>query len=458
MSRNCVLLGLIFVASASGQQPIGRIAYPTPIRDFAHGRNNEYPTPIRSYLHGSHVLPMVPVPAVPQQKSPQQKSPQQKTLDWDRLTNAQKLDVAKYWRWSADAKHHMAIVQVRAGDNGGSGTLVRADGLVITAAHVISGHSQATAIWSTGHQSTGPVIARNQDTDVAAFRVTTPPENAMVIPVTEKTVRIPAWFEYCGYGGPTGYLRHWWAELTKGDADNNHSRTTALNGDSGGAMLVHWEGGKIELAGVIEGSRRRQAYVGEDGQPWPLHYPLRSSKTQHVRDILAQCGPYACPPQYRRQQPQQPRGAPTAPQGQIDPIQRPPQPQPTQPQPTQPQQSCELTNDQLQEIIDALAEDDRFKGPPGAQGEQGPSGIGQQGDPGQDGAPGPGPTDEQIRAAIVAWITSHPTEIADILPPIYMRRREGRNGPIKSVDQIHLGQGWTFNEFPLDQLPKRNGQ
>lgn len=483
----CLLLSGLSLPS-DGQQ-YGRIVYPTPVRDFRHGSNNDYPTPIRSFLHGSHaeILPMVPVPQPSPQQKPTPQPIQKSSLDWDRLTASQKLEVAKYWRWSADAKHHMAAVQVRAGNNGGSGTLVRNDGLIITAAHVISGYSQATAIWSTGHQSSGPVVARNEDTDVAAFRVSDPPRNAAVIPVTEKSIKIPAWFEYCGYGGPTNHLRHWWAELTEGDADDNHSRTNALSGDSGGAVLVHWAGGKIELAGVIEGSRYTQAYTGEDGRPWPLHYPLRSSKTQHVRDILAQCGPYGCQPQYRIRpsqygQPQysRPRGAPTAPEGDIDPIQRPtPSTPPTPSQPESPP-ACELTEEQLQELVDTLAEDVRFKGP---KGEPGPAGVGIPGPPGKDGAdgaPGPGPTDAQIRDAVAEYVQAHMAEIVaaippiyidggrpaeirpgDHLPPIWLRRVDGATGREKSVEPIYLGEGWTFHEFPHDQQhakqPQRSG-
>jgi serine protease Do len=64
-----------------------------------------------------------------------------------------------------------STVQVRSGGDGvGSGTIWRADGLIITNAHVVRGLSATVELWD-GRVLTGGIIAKNSMLDLAAIKV-----------------------------------------------------------------------------------------------------------------------------------------------------------------------------------------------------------------------------------------------------------------------------------------------
>jgi hypothetical protein len=115
------------------------------------------------------------------------------------------------------------------------------------------------------------------------------------------------------------------------------------------------------------------------------------------------------------------------------------------------------------QIIEKLATDERFRGPvgpagqPGADGVQGPAGPqgspGETGPLGEVGPAGPPPTEQQIRAAVIAWAQSNPEELAALvlphLPPIHFRQVDGPTGrEISPPDAVRLGEGFTFNLWP----------
>lgn len=66
------------------------------------------------------------------------------------------------------------------------------------------------------------------------------------------------------------------------------------------------------------------------------------------------------------------------------------------------------------EMLDRMAADQRFRGKDGLQGPPGESITGPAGGTGPEGPP---PTDEQMQAAVEAWITSHPSEVAAMITP-----------------------------------------
>ena len=75
-----------------------------------------------------------------------------------------------------------------------------------------------------------------------------------------------------------------------------------------------------------------------------------------------------------------------------------------------------------------------------------PAMRGQQGEKGDTGADGVVDYD-RVREIVR-------DEVAMIPPaePIYMRRVNGRTGKVISVDAIHPGEGWTFLEYPGQEV------
>jgi len=346
------------------------------------------------------------------------------------------------WQWSPVADHHRAVVQVRCGSAGGTGCLIwrRQDGqagVVLTAAHVIEHGREAVAIWRSGYQSRGPVIVRTE-ADVALFAVT-PPADAVAVPVTQQSVPLPAALEFCGYGGPTDQLRHWWGQATHNDGRDVHSRTYALSGDSGGPVFVHWpasEGqpARVEVCSLIEGGAQRTNHgTAEDGEVWHYHHPLRSSRTSDLLAALSHqntqrfCGPGGCQPclPWGRRSPSTPTvpPAPRAPT-QPTPIQKPDVPPPIKPDPP----VLTVDYDKLAAILLAkMRADPMFRGPAGKDGLPGLPGP-----PGRD-APGP-----------EAWTPAQIDDLARRLPPIHFRKVwvSGERPPI--VESVHLGEGFTY--------------
>jgi hypothetical protein len=102
-------------------------------------------------------------------------------------------------------------------------------------------------------------------------------------------------------------------------------------------------------------------------------------------------------------------------------------------------------------MIELMAVDPRFRGPAGADGKdgsagpQGPPGEATAGPPGTSGPAGPPPTDEQIQAAVAAWITANPEQLAKLLPPIYFRKVNAATGvEIAPPQPVFLGEGFSF--------------
>jgi hypothetical protein len=114
-------------------------------------------------------------------------------------------------------------------------------------------------------------------------------------------------------------------------------------------------------------------------------------------------------------------------------------------------------------LVEKLAADERFRGPPGADGRDGIAGqdgpAGRDGPEGKTGPPGPtgpaGPpiSEQQIREAVIAWAQSNPEELAGLvlphLPPIHFRKIDAMTGKeIASPDAVRLGEGFSFFLHP----------
>jgi hypothetical protein len=245
-----------------------------------------------------------------------------------------------------------AVVKVRAGGRGGSGALIREDGCILTAAHVISSSSTATATWRNGYQSSGKVIAIDRTSDIAIFKVT-PPPRPIIIPLAKQNAKIGNECEFFGY--TTGSLTKGRSSLRsyfrRGNAYYLRFGPLVRPGDSGGPIVLD---GKV--VGVI--SAYESAY--RNGPPISSTGPALNGIV-----TLAQRCPPGLPPIFSPG----PRSPPSGGREPIvDPpiISHPPQTQPpTQPPPSCPpdgcKPKCDCDPDEIaKDIIDKLKKDKEF--------------------------------------------------------------------------------------------------
>jgi S1-C subfamily serine protease len=75
-----------------------------------------------------------------------------------------------------------AVVQLEVGQGLGSGVIYDAEGLILTAAHVIEGADQVTVRLSDGRELAGAVVGLHTETDVGVVRID-PPEGMAVAPL-----------------------------------------------------------------------------------------------------------------------------------------------------------------------------------------------------------------------------------------------------------------------------------
>lgn len=413
------VLSLLAALAASGQPltrtpiPAGQfraqIEYPTPLRDSIVGSNREYPTPVRGFLFGTHIVLPRPVGTSFPVNSP--------------------------WLWSQPAPHHASIVKTKSpsgqGFSHGSGVYVQTGDVkgVLTAAHCVKGGSQrASVIWSDGTETQGEIDLTDRDGYDIGFIVVQHP-TIQTLMIAAQAPQPGEWLEFAGFGGggQESPIRHWWGSLSAERASSlQFYECPVVQGDSGGTILnaAHEVVGVIAVGteATIGQIGQAQAFAKTGGAPFEAvaAFVGRVATGQWRLAPGGGCGPGGCGPQ----------GCPPGQGGgeqwgyppQPNPFQRPQGPPPDQqPQPpitpkqTPTPPTCQLTPEQVQTIIEALAKDVRFRG---AQGIAGPAGNnGTNGTDGTAGPAGPPPAPEQIQAAIAAWVSAHPAEVAAMVQP-----------------------------------------
>ena len=277
-----------------------------------------------------------------------------------------------------------AVLRILAENAAGCGTLIQATGnrgYILTAAHVVENRETVSAIWHDGHQSPARVIVADRQLDVAILAVS-PPANALTIPLagSDHWPQRGDTVELIGYGG--GRLRHWNATVNgyaMTDGIGRHQtlslQTRTIGGDSGGAIV--WRG---KLVGVIWGG----PLAGPNGPMLATHgtscvainaflttrnIDLTSpERTRIVRPSYPDCRGGSCPLPSRN-----PLPAPVNPDTQrlresIANLEK---------------RIAELEghpnlnidiNDVSRRLIDVMAADPRFRGPPGRNGRDGSDG------------------------------------------------------------------------------------
>lgn len=156
-----------------------------------------------------------------------------------------------------EAADSRAVLQVFGGAGAGCGTLVRVEGergWLLTAAHVVEGSPRCRLQWADGQSRDAEVVASDEVLDVALVTLAAPPE-AIAMPLAGPSdwPRQGDVVELIGYGG--GRLRHWSAKVNGyvlTDGLGKHQTlsvdTQTIGGDSGGAIVFNGR-----LVGVIWG-------------------------------------------------------------------------------------------------------------------------------------------------------------------------------------------------------------
>lgn len=224
------------------------------------------------------------------------------------------MDRTDLWTFSEDRPGHRAIVKITARDGGsGTGVIVAIAGEsperyahILTAYHIvesvlqgrlISNTSEATRIvFYDGEVSNGAyTVGFDRQHDMAVI-LTAIPDDATKL-AADETPYMPAivaeespkpgdLVEYCGLGGPSDGVRHFWGTV------RSDSTTAELNGDT--SLLSGDSGGPVFdkdgfLLGVNSGGYHTTSVgITSPGNDWVAHYPARSSNQGSTQILLTQ--------------------------------------------------------------------------------------------------------------------------------------------------------------------------
>lgn len=108
----------------------------------------------------------------------------------------------RHWKWTPDAAHHQAVVQVRtAGGSGGSGVHF-GDGWILTAAHVTEGSRSGVVIFPNGNQYPYRLAGQNYRGDIDISYMKTDCSKEPSARIAQSPPAHGEVIELVGYGGP----------------------------------------------------------------------------------------------------------------------------------------------------------------------------------------------------------------------------------------------------------------
>ena len=161
----------------------------------------------------------------------------------------------------------VALLSERTGSSG-SGVLTSADGLILTAAHVVQGADELLVVFPDGKQVQGKVLGANYSKDIAMVKITNPGKWPFVAMGGSKSLEAGDWVVALGHSAgfdagrppPVRFGR----VVSKGPGNFLTTDCTLIGGDSGGP-LFDLEGKIIGIHSSIGQSLTNNNHAGVDG-------------------------------------------------------------------------------------------------------------------------------------------------------------------------------------------------
>ncbi len=141
----------------------------------------------------------------------------------------------------AAARTMPATVGVLVGQGAGSGVIVSAEGLILTAGHVVGkAGREATVLLPDGRKLTGKTLGANHGIDAGMLKLNNPPEDLPFLPIAKTQPKIGEWVITLGQPGGTLDDRAPPLRLGRvlaGGDDWVCTDCTLVGGDSGGPLI-----------------------------------------------------------------------------------------------------------------------------------------------------------------------------------------------------------------------------
>ncbi len=167
--------------------------------------------------------------------------PVQRVLALRYPRNAKQLRLIQQQVQRVAAQAMPATVGVLVGQGAGSGVIVSADGLVLTAGHVIGkANRQATVLLADGRRLSGRTLGANHEIDAGMVQLNNPPADLPFLPIANALPKIGEWVITTGQPGGTLDERSPPLRLGRilaGGDDWVCSDCTLVGGDSGGPLV-----------------------------------------------------------------------------------------------------------------------------------------------------------------------------------------------------------------------------
>jgi serine protease Do len=166
----------------------------------------------------------------------------------------------------------VALISKKSGSSG-SGVITTADGLILTAAHVVQGAEEVEVVFSDGKQVTGKVLGANFSKDIAMVQITTPGPWPCAEMGTSKSLTAGDWVLALGHSAGFDAARtppvRFGRVISRGPGYFLTTDCTLIGGDSGGP-LFDLEGKIIGINSSIGVSLTNNNHAGIDGfkQDW----------------------------------------------------------------------------------------------------------------------------------------------------------------------------------------------
>ena len=161
----------------------------------------------------------------------------------------------------------VALISDKTGSSG-SGVVTTADGLILTAAHVVQGADELRVVFPSGKEVTGKVLGANFSKDIGMVKITDPGQWPFVACGESKPLNAGDWVVALGHSagfdpGRTPPVR-FGRVVSKGPGNFFTTDCTLIGGDSGGPIFS-LDGKIIGVNSSIGMSLKNNNHAGVDG-------------------------------------------------------------------------------------------------------------------------------------------------------------------------------------------------